>query len=298
MADLGQEEEARNGRTLKDWLALAPESWDEDLRNTWARLQVAEERVMEYRASWQAARNALGVDPDFIADLMRSRTKYPGIARMFDGLMGELDELRRAYAGDGDRRAEAFDVAVCAYRIATEGDAGGNARLEQAPTIATFGRSDGTSAQEMIQEALDLLDEVDVRTGYGSTEFFKAEDILRFALALPAAPGDTLPQAVRDVLAERKHQLEIGYDAAHDDEHVNDEIAAVAAFYIMPPAMRDWPATETGYGDTLGKAIIPEGWHADGHQSRRHQLVMGVAMGLAEIERLDRATMSADGDEK
>lgn len=72
---------------------------------------------------------------EFLADLQRSRTKYPKNRRMFDGLMGEIDELRRAYAGDGDIRAEAFDVAVCAFRIATEGDAGGNARLEQAEPV-------------------------------------------------------------------------------------------------------------------------------------------------------------------
>jgi hypothetical protein len=71
------------------------------------------------------------IDLAFLDDLNRSRAKYPGNARMFDGLMGEVDELRRAYAGDGDIRAEAFDVAVCAYRIATEGDAGGNTLLAQ-----------------------------------------------------------------------------------------------------------------------------------------------------------------------
>jgi hypothetical protein len=70
---------------------------------------------------------------DFLTDLERSRTKYPKNGRMFDGLMGEVDELRRAYAGDGDVRAEAFDVAVCAFRIATEGDAGGNALLDTPP---------------------------------------------------------------------------------------------------------------------------------------------------------------------
>jgi hypothetical protein len=74
-----------------------------------------------------------GMD-EFLADLERSRTKYPKNGRMFDGLMGEVDELRRAYAGDGDVRAEAFDVAVCAYRIATEGDAGGNTLLATPPT--------------------------------------------------------------------------------------------------------------------------------------------------------------------
>lgn len=108
----------------------------------------------------------------------------------------------------------------------------------------------------------------------------------------PAA-GDAQTAAIRDVLAERRHQVEIGYDAEHDDAHVNEEIAALACYYLMPPGAREWPATETGYGDTLGKAIVPHDWHADDRQSRRRQLVMGTAMGLAEIERLDRAAIAA-----
>lgn len=69
------------------------------------------------------------VSQEFTDDLRRSRAKYPRNEKMFDGLIGEVEELRRAYGGDGDIRAEAFDVAVCAYRIATEGDAGGNVTL-------------------------------------------------------------------------------------------------------------------------------------------------------------------------
>lgn len=83
------------------------------------------------RIPFYATPQPAAIAGEFLDDLKRSRTKYPGIARMFDGLMGEVDELRRAYNGDGDIRAEAFDVAVCAYRIATEGDDGGNTMLEQ-----------------------------------------------------------------------------------------------------------------------------------------------------------------------
>lgn len=54
---------------------------------------------------------------EFLIDLNRSRDKYPNNARMFDGLAGEVDELRRAYAGDGDIRAD--------------GDSGGNTMLNQ-----------------------------------------------------------------------------------------------------------------------------------------------------------------------
>lgn len=73
------------------------------------------------------------VDPAFLADLDRSRAKYPSNGTMLDGLLGEVHELKRAYNGDGDIRSEAFDVAVCAYRIAVEGDAGGNKKLSSIP---------------------------------------------------------------------------------------------------------------------------------------------------------------------
>jgi hypothetical protein len=97
-------------------------------------------------------------------------------------------------------------------------------------------------------------------------------------------------QAALDVLAERRRQIEAeGYDPAHDDEHVNDEIAAMAAYYAMPEAARAWPANETGYGDNWGAAIIPHGWHMPRPCDRRRELVKAAALLLAEIERLDRA---------
>lgn len=105
---------------------------------------------------------------------------------------------------------------------------------------------------------------------------------------LHIAAAQQLSPAVRDVLAERSRQHRMGYEPEHDDEHVNDEIAAMAAFYLMPPAARDWSAESTGHGDTLGEAIKPEGW--DGNTGdRRRELVKGIALAIAELERLDRA---------
>lgn len=80
--------------------------------------------------SQQSAESEADGMVEFITDLKRSREKYPKNDRMFDGLIGEVDELRRAYGGDGDIRSEALDVAVCAFRIAVEGDSGGNTMLE------------------------------------------------------------------------------------------------------------------------------------------------------------------------
>jgi hypothetical protein len=96
--------------------------------------------------------------------------------------------------------------------------------------------------------------------------------------------------AARDVLAERRRQVEKeGYSTDHDDEHPSGEIAAYAAFYAMPPAVRDWPAEETGYGATWGEAIIPAHWGPAKTGDRRRELVKAGALILAEIERIDRA---------
>lgn len=106
---------------------------------------------------------------------------------------------------------------------------------------------------------------------------------------LAAAPGKGVPQAWLDVQAERRRQVEVeGWTPEHDDGHACDEIAAFACYYAMPPAVRDWDASSTGYGDTLGKAVLPEGWEPK-TGDRRRELVKACALALAEIERLDRA---------
>ena len=105
----------------------------------------------------------------------------------------------------------------------------------------------------------------------------------------PLAAVEELTDAARDVLAERHRQaFREGYTHDHDDEHVNDEIAALACFYAMPLGARDWDATSTGYGATLGEAILPPDWHTS-TGDRRRELVKAGALVIAELERLDRA---------
>ncbi|MEX3630543.1 MAG: hypothetical protein VB138_14970 [Burkholderia sp.] len=102
--------------------------------------------------------------------------------------------------------------------------------------------------------------------------------------------------AVVDVRAERRRQInEEGWTVEHDDEHACGEIASLAAFYAMPASVRDWPATDTGYGATFGQAILSAGWSAKVCDDRRRELVMAGALILTEIERLDRAAARAGG---
>ncbi|WP_417070767.1 hypothetical protein [Niveibacterium terrae] len=108
--------------------------------------------------------------------------------------------------------------------------------------------------------------------------------------ALSGAATSPMTAAARDVLAERARQIKAGYSDI-DDQQINDELAAMACFYAMPPGARDWPAEETGYGATFGVAIVPDGWFPE-TGNRRRELVKAGAMVLAEIERLDRASAS------
>ncbi|MFK8398120.1 hypothetical protein M2D07_006365 [Pseudomonas sp. BGr12] len=119
----------------------------------------------------------------------------------------------------------------------------------------------------------------------------QGEDLLE----TPVAQAGQVPQAWLDVQAERRRQVEEeGWAPEHDDGHTCDEIAAYACFFIMPPAARDWDASSTGYGDTLGAAILPPDWQPK-IGDRRRELVKGTALALAEIERLDRAAGPALG---
>ncbi|WP_143182249.1 ead/Ea22-like family protein [Serratia fonticola] len=116
------------------------------------------------------------------------------------------------------------------------------------------------------------------------------------ALKVCMGPNKTLQPALADVMEERERQISAkGYHLDHDDTHVNDEIAALAAWYVMPPGAREWNTTSTGYGDTLGEAILP-GWNQPSGKDRRRELVIGAALIIAEIERLDRAAVKVEGE--
>jgi predicted transcriptional regulator len=86
-----------------------------------------------------------------------------------------------------------------------------------------------------------------------------------------ASPTGT--PAVRDVLAERAKQY-VQWGNAHDDEHGHGELAAAAGLLVAGEATR---------------APVWSWRLLDKHPDRRRQLVIGAALAIAEIERLDRA---------
>ena len=87
-------------------------------------------------------------------------------------------------------------------------------------------------------------------------------------------------KAITDVLAERRRQIEAeGWTTAHDDEHVNGELAQAAGCYAI-------------FGQTYEPEIPPQywpfGWVWWKPSDHRSNLIKAAALLLAEIERLDR----------
>lgn len=101
-------------------------------------------------------------------------------------------------------------------------------------------------------------------------------------------------EAERDVLAERRRQIEVeGWTSEHDDqEHDTGDLAAAASAYALHAADMLNPYSQ---GD--GRDLIPDFWPFSKKWWKpsvpRRDLVKAGALIIAEIERLDRAALKA-----
>ena len=108
----------------------------------------------------------------------------------------------------------------------------------------------------------------------------------------PVAQAGQVPQAWLDVQAERRRQVEAeGWTPEHDDEHDNGEMARAAACYAL--------AGSSAPNDGTAALLVSLAWPWDEQwwkpTTTRRDLVKACALGLAEIERLDRAAASQGG---
>ncbi len=100
--------------------------------------------------------------------------------------------------------------------------------------------------------------------------------------------------AAIDVVAERERQKAVeGWTPEHDDGHRSGQLALAAAAYMVAGAMsrpedRDLLRRQNRYVDTVVSRLWPWSWAWWKPKARREDLVRGCALGLAEIERLDR----------
>lgn len=124
--------------------------------------------------------------------------------------------------------------------------------------------------------------------------------------ALTPADADAIfDEAVQMVIRERERQvIEKGHTADHDDQHDNEELAAAAAFFLLPQYMNQDVCACTTDGEMqvqpLHELIAGGAWdgidcddYGDDTEAavdtRVRQLAKGVALGIAEMERWLRA---------
>jgi hypothetical protein len=93
-----------------------------------------------------------------------------------------------------------------------------------------------------------------------------------------------LSPAMRAIVAERFRQIETeGFDAAHDDDHDNGELAQAGATYAL---------VETSYAANWKVKDLPPTWPWEAGwwkpRDKRRNLVRAGALILAEIEKFDR----------
>lgn len=110
----------------------------------------------------------------------------------------------------------------------------------------------------------------------------------------PASAPVGLTDAARDVLAERRRQVEReGWAPAHDDEHADGQMAAAGGCYALASAFP--------FERDLGHGHKPLYWPWDPSwwkpTTGRRNLVKAGALILAEIERLDRALLKGNKHE-
>ncbi len=117
-----------------------------------------------------------------------------------------------------------------------------------------------------------------------------------------ANPAIDIPitRALLDVMTERERQKQLlGWTEEHDDGHTDRSLVKSAASYLFVAGqpdeyVRGW--NELGWKDNsvVASFLWPAKWNwrywkpIDGSEGRRRNIVRGIALALAELERLDR----------
>lgn len=105
-------------------------------------------------------------------------------------------------------------------------------------------------------------------------------------------------RATRDVLAERRRQIELeGWTPAHDDQHSDSELALAAGCYCESAARPRLLQKAPDSAFALPK-LWPRSWSLNWWKPKdpRRDLVRAAALIIAEIERLDRAEAKAKAE--
>ncbi|MED5109963.1 hypothetical protein T3828_32440, partial [Pseudomonas aeruginosa] len=203
------------------------------------------------------------------------------------------------------RCAELKAELAMANDAAAKGDAarhqcaGMEMEIKELRGAAEHWEAESRALQKLLDAALAKLAELEKQEPVAavSEETFSANgtsDIITRNLpigttlyAAPVAPAQhSVPQAWLDVQAERRRQITAeGWTPEHDDEHSHGQMARAAACYAL--------AGSSAPNDGTAALLVSLAWPWDEQwwkpTTTRRDLVKACALGLAEIERLDRA---------
>lgn len=117
---------------------------------------------------------------------------------------------------------------------------------------------------------------------------------VELASHITAQAQHSVPQAWLDVQAERRRQITAeGWTPEHDDEHSHGQMARAAACYAL--------AGSSAPNDGTAALLVSLAWPWDEQwwkpSTARRDMVKACALGLAEIERLDRAAPGKEGND-
>ncbi|TIM24828.1 MAG: hypothetical protein E5Y74_00075 [Mesorhizobium sp.] len=107
----------------------------------------------------------------------------------------------------------------------------------------------------------------------------------RSAAALMQIMGGHV-NVLAEVVAERQRQIEKGYNAGNDDNYENDELAAMAVMHVMPRGWKDIDITKYEWASLDDGMVNVDITRLS--TDRRVNLIRGIAMLVAEVERYDR----------
>ncbi|MFO2205833.1 hypothetical protein QOU41_17800 [Pseudomonas aeruginosa] len=209
------------------------------------------------------------------------------------------------------RCAELKAELAMANDAAAKGDAarhqcaGMEMEIKELRGAAEHWEAESRALQKLLDAALPKLAELEKQEPVAavSEETFSANgtsDIITRNLpigttlyAAPVAPAQhSVPQAWLDVQAERRRQITAeGWTPEHDDEHSHGQMARAAACYAL--------AGSSAPNDGTAALLVSLAWPWDEQwwkpTTTRRDLVKACALGLAEIERLDRAAPGKEG---
>ncbi|HHK3922708.1 TPA: hypothetical protein ACQSSD_000449 [Pseudomonas aeruginosa] len=230
-----------------------------------------------------------GVDPVLraIADLILEKAENQVLREERDAALARVAELEKQEpVALANRGIHAFWVK---WTEAAAGLYGPGIKLYAHPVAQAQ-----HSVPEGLRELLEMLVVSDLRkmryAGAWRREVHnRASSILAL---LAAAPGNSVPQAWLDVQAERRRQVEAeGWTPQHDDEHADGQMARAAACYAL--------AGSSAPKDGTAALLVSLAWPWDEQwwkpSTARRDMVKACALGLAEIERLDRAAATQGG---